>query len=74
MPVVIMRGSIVSVPKWTVEMKKSTTGLVKTARCMFQVQDGFRATCFVSHMPLLDLLVRENVSAGKNVIVSGKCY
>ena len=91
MPVITMRGTVVNVPKWTVEVsggsaekpvektgdktkKTANKKLIKTARCMFQMQDGFRATCFVSHLALLELLLQEKVSAGSGLIISGKQY
>jgi hypothetical protein len=39
-----------------------------------QIQDGFRATYFVSHLALLELMLQQEVSAGTGLIVSDKQY
>lgn len=72
MPTLALRGSITSVPKWTVDIKEKRRGFVKTASCIFQVTDSVRVTCFVTDLSILTLLKNANVSPGMSVFVAGK--
>ncbi|KAJ2955690.1 hypothetical protein NQZ79_g8340 [Umbelopsis isabellina] len=71
MPTLALRGTVTTVPKWAMDVKKTSRGYTKLARCMFHVTDGLRVTCFASDMAILDLLRESDISAGMNVFVTG---